>query len=101
MRFYITGNKHSSRMGILLFGALFIFFLLTGIAYADHRVSASYIIPLDSISMAGGASSSASYHQTQSSVGQESVCGFSDSASYRSYEGVIQAWGSACVWMLY
>ena len=64
---------------------------------AAVRSSASYAISLDSTSAGGGASASTSFQETDSSVGQESPCGFSSSASYGELAGVVQPWAQEWV----
>ncbi len=54
--------------------------------------SANYRIQIEAVTSGGGASSSASYLQPDSAVGQSVAMAWSASASYAQWTGVVQPW---------
>src|SRR5688572_193165 len=88
----------------VMIGLVFIS-IFWGIAWAVQRQSAGYAISIDALTSAGGASASTSYRQTDSALGQESVCGLTTGLNIRNDSGVIQPWGTprsgADAWKFY
>lgn len=71
--------------------------ILTGViglrvAWAAQRGGNRHLIAIDSTSGAGGAAASATYRETDSAVGQESVSGPAGGATFQVRAGVVQAW---------
>ena len=69
----------------------FVVFLLfsAAVVYAVDRVSSNYIIPVDDVTSGGCSSSSASYIQSESVIGQGFPIGSSSSAGYINEAGLV------------
>jgi hypothetical protein len=66
--------------------------LAWGGGWAALRNGPHFEIALDTLSGGGGASSSASYREPDSSVGQEAVSGPSGGLTVLDYAGIVQFW---------
>jgi hypothetical protein len=85
-------------------------FVLVGIlvlqlARAAQRSSRDFLITIETIGTGGGASTSASIIQPDSSVGQASPVGRTESAGFRNSSGVVHNWtlprAGASTWIDY
>ena len=86
-----ASRRHGIALGLFLVAAV-VSAVGAGTAMAAGGDSVNFAMTIDAVTSGGGRSASASYHESDSAIG-EAAYGFSAGGAHNNQAGVVQAWG--------